>query len=71
MDSRAVIDVIRQHQAKFRKRCKSRVGVEINEDMRVSLAIAEEYDSLLAEIEALTAGAAREKADEPVKAVAE
>ena len=60
MDSRAVIDVIRQHQAKFRARCRSRTGVETNDEMRASLLIAEEYDSLLAEIESLEAGAAKE-----------
>jgi hypothetical protein len=79
MDSRAVIHVIKQHQVKFRERCKSRVGVEMNDEMRVNLLIAEEYDSLLAEIEALTAGVPKEsehalaenKADERANAFAE
>ena len=66
MDSRAVIDVIKQHQAKFRQRCKSRVGIEMNDEMRVNLLIAEEYDSLLAEIEALTVGVPKES--EPARA---
>lgn len=79
MDSRAVIDVIKQYQAKFRERCKSRVGVEMNDEMRANLLIADEYDSLLAEIEALAAGVSKEseparaenKADERANALAE
>jgi len=79
MDSRAVIDVIKQHQAKFRERSRSRVGVEMTDEMRVSRSIAEEYDSLLAEIEALTTEVPKEsekarvlnRADERDNALAE
>jgi hypothetical protein len=77
MDSRAVIGVIKQHQAKFRERSRSRVGVEMTDEVRVSRSIAEEYDSLLAEIEALMAPKENEKArvlnrvDERTNAVAE
>jgi hypothetical protein len=79
MDSRAVIDVIRKRQAKFRERCKSAVGAEMNDAARVDFWIAEEYNSLLAEIEALPAGVPKESekarvmnpADERANAVAE
>jgi hypothetical protein len=79
MDSRAVIEVIRRHQAKFREQCKSRAGVEMNDEMRVDFWIAEEYDSLLAEIEALDAAvpkkvataSAGHKSDEQANEMAE
>jgi hypothetical protein len=69
MESRAVIEVIRRHQAKFRERCRFRTGVEMNDEARVDFWIAEEYDSLLAEIEALEA--AKSKLDEQANEIAE
>ena len=69
MDSRTVIDVIKKHRAKFRERCKLRVGAEMNDAARVDFWIAEEYDSLLAEIEALEAAAS--KSDERANEIAE
>jgi hypothetical protein len=69
MDSRAVIEVIRRHQAKFRERGKSRAGVVRNDEVRVDFCIAEEYDSLLAEIEALESEVP--KSDEQANEIAE
>jgi hypothetical protein len=69
MQSRAVIEVIRRHRAKFCERCKFRTGFEMNDEARGDLWIAEEYDSLRAEIEALEA--AVPKPDEQANKIAE
>ena len=53
MDAGKVIEVIKRRQAKFRQRPRSGSSSYSNEDDRIDLAIAEEYDSLMAELETL------------------
>jgi hypothetical protein len=55
MDASKVIEVIKRRQAKFRQRPRSGSSPYSNEDDRIDLAIAEEYDSLMAELETLGA----------------
>jgi hypothetical protein len=69
MESKAVIQLIRRRQAKFRERCKARSGVGVTDETRVNIRIAEEYDSLLAEIEVLDSAVT--KSDQDVNDVAE
>jgi hypothetical protein len=53
MDASHIIEVIKRRQAKFEQRASSRSSLHSNEADRIDLAIAEEYDSLMAEIETL------------------
>ena len=54
MEASDIIDVIKRRQAKFRERCKFRSASHMNEAQVADLQIAEEYDSLIAEIGALS-----------------
>jgi hypothetical protein len=71
MDSKAVIEVIRRHQAKFRERCRSRAGLQRNDEGQSDFRIAEEYDSLLAEIELLGGTAPLKDSDQQTNEAAE
>ena len=55
MDANNVIEVIKRRQGKFRQRSNSRSSPNLNEADRIDLAIADEYDSLMAELETLGA----------------
>ena len=62
MDASKVIEVIKCRQAKYRQRPRSGSSPYSNEDDRIDLAIAEEYDSLMAELETLGARPVRAEA---------
>jgi len=54
MDTDTIIAVIRRRRDAVKDRCEGRVAAGMRDEAQVDWCIAEEYDQLLAEIEALS-----------------